>query len=208
VRLAAEARRRALLDAAAALLARGGPEAVQFGDVAAAAGVTRQLVYKFYPNRPALVIAVVEDFARALTGRFAARAAGGVPESLADATRLYVEGVCDTIEAKGVGAWRLLDARGPDAEIAGLAAGIETRLVAPWRARIAATTGASRPEVTALARMIVAACRAVLDLWYGGELTRDQAVRAAARGVSAMLDAFSVAAPRRSRGRTSRAAGG
>jgi AcrR family transcriptional regulator len=207
VRLAADARRRALVDAAAALLARDGVDAVQFAPVAAEAGVTRQLVYKFFPHRRALVMAVLEDFADALDARFAARAARGLPDGIDGAARGYVDAVCDTIAAKGVGAWRLLEARGPDAEVARLAAGIQARLVAPWHPRIAAATGAAPRDVTVLARMIVAACRAVLDLWYAGGVTRAEAIRDAARGVSGMLAAFSVASARRRRGRTRRAAG-
>jgi hypothetical protein len=46
--------------------------------------------------------------------------------------------------------------------------------------------------------MIVAAGRAVLELWYGGVLTREEAVRDASRGVSAMLAAFTVPREKRS----------
>lgn len=197
LRLAPGERRQALLDAAARLLSEQGVDAVQFAEVAAAAGVTRQLVYRFFPNRQALVMAVLEDFAAELTRRFGEGATRIIPGSLGDAARIFVEAVCDTIEAKGIGAWQLLDAKGPDPEIARLGQAIQDRLVEPWYARIAATTGASEREVAALARMIVAAGRAVLDLWYAGGLTRDEAVRDATRGVTGMLGAFTV--PRASR---------
>ena len=198
VRLAADERRRELLAAAARLMPRDGVGAVQVAEVAAAAGVTRQLVYKFFPNRQALIMAVLEDFADDLEQRFGGRAARGFPKNMTDATRVFVDAVCDTIEAKGVGPWRLLDAGGPDAEIARLAHAIDDRLLAPWHPRIALTTGASPREVAALARMIVAAGRAVLELWYGGVLTREEAVRDASRGVSAMLAAFTVPREKRS----------
>jgi AcrR family transcriptional regulator len=198
VRLAADERRRELLAAAARLMTRDGVDAVQFAEVAVAAGVTRQLVYKFFPNRQALIMAVLEDFADDLEQRFGGRAARGFPKNMTDATRVFVDAVCDTIEAKGVGPWRLLDAGGPDAEIARLAHAIDDRLLAPWHPRIALTTGASPREVAALARMIVAAGRAVLELWYGGVLTREEAVRDASRGVSAMLAAFTVPREKRS----------
>lgn len=201
LRLAPGERRQALLDAAARLMSEHGVDAVQFAEVATAAGVTRQLVYRFFPNRQALVMAVLEDFAAELTRRFGAGATRVIPGSLGDAARVFIEAVCDTIEAKGIGAWRLLDAKGPDPEIARLGQEIQDRLVAPWYARIAATTGAGEREVTALARMIVAAGRAVLDLWYAGGLTRDEAVRDATRGVTGLLGAFTVPragrAPRR-----------
>lgn len=192
IRLAPKDRRRELLSAAAVLLTREGVDAVQFADVAAACGVTRQLVYKFFPHRQALIVAVLEDFATDLQQRFGGNIARGFPESVVDATHIFVEAVCDSIEAKGFGPWRLLDAKGPDAEVARRARAIDDRLLAPWHARIAFATGASPREVTALARMIVAAGRAVLELWHDGTLTREEAVRGATRGVSAMLAAFTV----------------
>ena len=73
--------------------------------------------------------------------------------------------------------------------------------MAPWRARIAETLGVSQQDAAILARMIVAAGRAVLELWYNGTLSREAAVRAATRGVSALLQAFSVKKGTRSRSR-------
>ncbi|HEV7731847.1 MAG TPA: TetR/AcrR family transcriptional regulator [Candidatus Binatia bacterium] len=199
MRLAPGARRDELLRAAARLLTDRGVDAVQFAEVANAAGVTRQLVYKFFPNRQTLLMAVLEDFAGELTRRFGESALQSLPDNMGDATRIFVEAVCDTIDAKGAGPWHLLDAKGSDAEVAKLGRAIADRLLAPWLGRIKHATGATPREVTALARMIVAAGRAVLDLWYDGTLTRDEAVRDASRGVSAMLGAFTVTAsgPRR-----------
>lgn len=194
-RLSGGERRRELLRAAAALMTRQGFDAVQFPEVARAAGVTRQLVYKFFPNRHALILAVLTDFADDLTQRFGNGAARALPGNVPDATRVFIEAVCDTIEAKGAGPWRLLDARGADAAVARLGREMEDRLLAPWHARIAVATGASKREVTALARMIAAAGRAVLELWSGGVLTRAEAVRDATRGVTALLDAFQAPRP-------------
>jgi len=44
-----------------------------------------------------------------------------------------------------------------------------------------------------VAHMVVAASRAVLDLWCAGALSREAAVRDTVRGVSALLAAFTVA---------------
>jgi AcrR family transcriptional regulator len=168
---------------------------VQFAPVAAAAGVTRQLVYRFFPSRRALVIAVLEDFSAELEQRFGRGAARGIPGNLVEVTRVFVEAVCDTIDEKGAGAWRLLDWKGSDPELGRLAREIEDRLVGPWHARIALATGASEREAETLARMIVAAGRAVLERWYDGVLSREEAVRDATRGVSALLQAFTVTHP-------------
>lgn len=191
-RLAPVDRRRALVRAAAELLTQRGVVAVQFPDVAAAAGVTRQFVYRFFPNRQALLVAVLEDFADELGRRFAASAAHRLPADIAEATRIFVEAVCDSIEAKTAGPWQLLGAPGDDPDVRRIASEIEERLLAPWRPRIAVTTGAGRREVATLARMIVAAGRVVLDRWNAREITRDEAARDATRGVSALLAAFTV----------------
>jgi len=138
-----------------------------------------------------LVLAVLQDFAEDLTARFGRGALASIPGSLDAVTRAFVEAVCDTIEAKGTGAWHLLDAKGPDPEVAKLGRKIQDDLVMPWHARISETIGVSDREAAMLARMIVAAGRAVLEQWYHGVLTREEAVEATTRGVSALLQAFS-----------------
>ena len=50
-RLPPEERREQLLRVASEILARGGAERVRIPEVARAAGVTRPIVYKFFPNR-------------------------------------------------------------------------------------------------------------------------------------------------------------
>jgi AcrR family transcriptional regulator len=169
-----------------------GVDGVQFAEVAAAAGVTRQLVYRFFPSRQALIMGVLDDFAEDLTQRFGRGAARSIPGSLDEVTRVFVEAVCDTIETKGPGPWHLLDSKGPDPEVARLGREIQDRLVAPWRSRIAETIGVSEREAATVARMVVAAGRVVLEQWYAGAMTRAEAVRDATRGVSALLEAFAV----------------
>ena len=66
-RLAPAERRRDLIRVAAEVMTRDGVDAVVLGDVAVAGGVSRQFVYRFFPSRQALIRAVLEDFADALT---------------------------------------------------------------------------------------------------------------------------------------------
>jgi AcrR family transcriptional regulator len=188
-RLAAAERRGELLRVAADLLTTRGVDGLQFAEVAAAAGVTRPLVYRFFPSRQALILAVLEDYAEDLTGRFA-RGALHSSGTLDEITRVFVEAVCDTIEDKGAGPWHLLDSKGPDPEVARLGREIHDRLMDPWRVRFAKRMGMDERESTTVARMVVAAGRAVLELWAAGELTRAEAVRDTARGISALLAAF------------------
>lgn len=173
------------------MLDAGGVDALQMTDLAVEARVTRPVVYRFFPNRQALIVALLEDFEVTLDRRFldaSGRLLGG---SVADAAGLFVCAVCDTIELKGVGAWRLLNSGGPDPEVAKVADAIYARMLAPWMPHIQAATGASEREVATVSRMLVAAGRAVLAAWLDGISTRDEAIRDATRGISALLAAFS-----------------
>lgn len=190
LRLAPADRRRELLRVAGRLMTDGGVDAVGFGQIATEAGVTRPLVYKFFPSRTALIIAVLEDFAAELNDRFGRGTTRALPANAADAARVFVEAVCDTVEDRGTGPWHLLDAKGPDPQVAARAEQILDELVAPWRLAIAATAGVDEREAGTLARMIVAAGRAVLELWCRGELTREEAVRDTTRGVTALVQGF------------------
>jgi AcrR family transcriptional regulator len=178
---------------ASELLTSRGVDAVQVGEVASAAGVSRQLVYRFFPSRQAIIKAVLEDFADALTTEFGRHAMDRLPVDLAGATRVFVEAACDTIEKQGAGAWHLLDSKGPDPDVARLARSIMDRLVAPWHARISRVTGMEQREATIVARMLVAAGRAVLDLWCAGEVSRAEAVRHATSGMTALLESVPAA---------------
>ena len=196
-RLAPAERRRDLLRAAAARMTTHGVDGVQFAEVAAAAGVTRPLVYRFFPSRQALIMAVLEDYADDLTARLA-RGALRSSGSLDAVARVFIEATCDTIEHKGAGPWHLLDSKGPDPDVARFGQEILDRLMAPWQTRIAHRLGMSERTAAIVARMVIAASRAVLELWSRGLLTREEAVRAAARGVGALLAAFGgPSAPRR-----------
>ena len=189
-RLAPGDRRRDLVRVAARLLSARGVDAVQIADIAAAGGVSRQLVYKFFPSRQAIIKAVLEDFADALTAEFGRHALDRLPADLAEATQVFVEAACDTIQVQGAGAWHLLDSKGPDPDVARLGRSIMDRLVAPWPARISRVAGIGDHEAAIVARMLVAAGRAVLDLWCAGEITRHEAVRYATRGMTALLETF------------------
>lgn len=172
----------------------GGVDAVQVGDVAAAAGVSRQLVYKFFPSRQALIKAVLEDFADALTQEFGRRFANQLPADLEASTRVFIEAACDTIATKGAGPWHLLDSQGPDPEVGRLGQEIMHGLISPWHVHISRFTGIGVREAGIVARMLVAAGCAVLDLWCAGEIERDEAIRYATRGVSVLLVTFPTAA--------------
>jgi AcrR family transcriptional regulator len=190
-RLPARDRRQQLVRTAAALLRRHGTDGLELTRLAAEAGVSRPIVYRFFPSRQALIIGVLEDLESELAVRFAAVAARPFPADIGDATRLFIDAVCDAIEAKGVGPWELLGSKGPDPVVARLARRIHERLLRPWIQNVAVALGVDIREAETVSRMLVAAARSVLEQWYTGAITREEAVRDATRGVSGLLAAFS-----------------
>ena len=90
----------------------------------------------------------------------------------------------------GAGAWRLLDARGVDPALTRAGHRILLGLLAPWHPRITELTGLSPKRANALAMVVVAAGRAMLEGWLDGTLGRKEAIRATTRVVSALLGEF------------------
>lgn len=78
----------AILDAAAAILAEQG-DSVSLADVAQAAGVSRSTLYRYFPTRDALLVALAESAAREVESRLAEVDDGSIPvaEALARLTR-------------------------------------------------------------------------------------------------------------------------
>ncbi|SEF87672.1 transcriptional regulator, TetR family [Actinacidiphila yanglinensis] len=90
-RMSVEQRREQLLAAALDLFGHRRPEDVSIEDVAAAAGVSRPLVYRYFPGgKQQLYEAAVLGAAEELTGRFAVPAEGPPTQRLSDALDSYL----------------------------------------------------------------------------------------------------------------------
>jgi AcrR family transcriptional regulator len=90
-RMSVEQRRGQLLAAAVDLFGHRRPEEVSVDDVAAAAGVSRPLVYRYFPGgKQQLYEAAVLDAAQELIGRFAVPAEGPPTRRLAQALDRYL----------------------------------------------------------------------------------------------------------------------
>ncbi|MFO0691923.1 MAG: TetR/AcrR family transcriptional regulator [Polyangiales bacterium] len=194
-RLSPEARQRQLLDVAARVLSEDGAPALEITTVAARAGVTRPVVYRFFPTRTALLVGVLEDFESDLVHRYQQALLRTLGAPLERTVVAFVEASCDAIEAKGKGAWNLLDARDPDLEAARLGRKVQSRMIAPFVERLAEVTGRSPIDVETVARIVVAAGRAGLDGYLEGRIPRQAAVRDAARAVGAVIAAFATDVP-------------
>lgn len=200
-RLWAPERREQLVDVTARIIAREGVDRVRVPDVAEAAGVTRPVVYRFFPNRQALVSAVLEDFAGELQTRLRARLAehplqepwSGTADDLRHMVRTFVEVVFDTIDDKSAGGWYLLGSAAPYPDLDETMAALKARMVQPWVARVRELTGADASTSETVARMLVAMSRAVVQRWIDGELERAPALDMLMRGTSALLTEFAQA---------------
>jgi AcrR family transcriptional regulator len=102
-RLSVEARRSQLLAAAVDLFGHRRPEDVSVDDVAAAAGVSRPLVYRYFPGgRQQLYEAALQGAAQELIGRFAVPSGGPPSRRLAAALDRYLAYVDEHDAAYGV----------------------------------------------------------------------------------------------------------
>lgn len=190
LRLSPDARRRQLLDVAADVLTRHGVEAVQISEVAARAGVTRPIVYRYFPTREALVLAVLEDFGETIDAAYREALRSSMGQPIDEVTRAFVEASCRVIEAKGAGPWRLLESRGVGREIGRAGLELHDRLFSPWLSNLAELSGRSESELAMILAGVVAMGRSALDHWIDGIVSREVAVEHAARGVRALLEEF------------------
>ncbi len=188
-RLAPAERRAQLLGIASAILAESGPDGLRIPDVADAAGVSRAAVYKHFDGREAVIVAVLEDFRDDLEERFR-QSFRALPEDLETVAQISLACVCETIEAKGAGAWTLLGSGGHSPEVGAVVAPLQKRLVATWLKRVQTVTGLRRRDAEVVAEMLSGANRAALAAWVDGRLSRDAAIAHAVTATTAMLSGF------------------
>jgi AcrR family transcriptional regulator len=189
-RVPSDTRRRQLLAQAAQLLTEHGVERVQITEVAERAGVSRPLVYRLFPTRQALLLAVLEDFTTFIHQRFTQAVQRYEATDVKAIVIAFVEASCEAIEQKGAGPWLLLDPRGADHEISRIGRAIFLELLDPWQRQLGGFLGVSQRRASHLLWIIVAAGRACLAGWIEGTVTRAQAVSDTTRVVTVLLDTF------------------
>lgn len=188
-RLSPENRREQLLRVTSDIIETDGVDMVRIPYVAAAAGVTRPVVYKFFPNRHELIKGVLESFREEFAGR--------TPDISGDQTgeigliaRVFIDAACDTIEAKGSGGWQLMRSVAPDAEIAVISRGFRGQLVEPWLIPLQELTGVPDAEARALADMFLSGAGEILQRWIDGEFSRERVANLLGRIILAVLIEF------------------
>jgi AcrR family transcriptional regulator len=198
-RLWAKDRRQQLIDVSSGIIARDGIDAVRIPEVATTAGVTRPVVYKFFPNRQAILVSVLEDFTDALRDRLRARLVASPPsgpdrnpDDFQTTVRGFVEVVFDVIDEKGPGGWYLFGAVAPFPELEQTITEVRARMVRPWYRAIREVTGAAPTTAELLAQMLVAISRATVQQWIDGAVDRDTAIDALMRGTTAIITEFTI----------------
>jgi AcrR family transcriptional regulator len=190
-RLSPERRRRQLLEIAYDLLNEQGPDGVQVTEVTNRAAVSRPLFYRFFSNRQAILVAVLEDFGELLSKRFAdvmSRVDGG---TLYDIAYAYVDSACDVIDERGVGIWNLVMSRTTDADVLATSAELLQRILEPWQVPLQMLLGEDNASPEMVGDLIVSIGDSALQYWLHGLCTRHHAVSVAAKSIAGMLQALS-----------------
>lgn len=188
-RMVPEERRAQLLEVASALLSERGVEAVRIPEVAEAAGVTRPVVYRFFPSRQAIFIALLEDLRQSIDDRL--EDALRTPKDTLSMVAAFIDTICDAIEEYGPGAWLLLGGAALDDEVASVVRDIEQQLSQPWAERVGLILRGVDPRVVnTVTSMLVASSRAALGNWLRDEIDRETAAVTLAQAVNAILRQF------------------
>jgi len=188
-RLWADDRKQQILRVAARLLSERGVDGLRIPDVAAAAGVTRPVVYRHFPNRQAILMDLLESAGDSFVARLEAAAAIGL-DDLPNLMRALLESLCNEIEDQGPGMWLLLNSTGPDPDVEAVAQAVRERMVAPWYARVAAVTRTNDKEAIAITAMLYGMIPSAVTLWQSGALTKQEAVEHLMKGVGGLIDAY------------------
>lgn len=189
-RLSPENRQQQLLRVTSDIIATDGIDKVRIPHVAAAAGITRPVVYKFFPNRHELIKGVLEDFREDFARRTPNISETDDATDVASIARAFIDAACDTIEAKGSGGWQLLRSVGPDREISAISKEFRGQLVEPWLLPLRELTGVNDAEAQALADMMLSGAGEILQRWIDGDFSRQQVATLLGRIILAVLNEF------------------
>jgi AcrR family transcriptional regulator len=185
-RLSPEVRREQLIDAALAIAADDGVEGLGFTRVAERAGVTRNLVYHYFPGgRSELLLAAVHRAGEQLTGGWSTD--GDVP--LGERLAMNLERMIDHAEGPS-DAWRLHRQSGSslDPEVLRIAAAYRDAVIANISLNHLGT--ATPPPLVRIAlEGFLAFGEAALDAWRASDVPRSELVQMLGSTLVATLEA-------------------
>ena len=189
-RLSPQDRHRQLLRVTSDIIATDGIDNVRIPYVASAAGVTRPVVYKFFPNRHELIKGVLQDFQEEYTRRVPEVTDPDEQTDIAGTARAFIDAACDTIEDRGSGGWQLLRSVGPDPEILAISTQFRKQLVAPWLGPLRVLTGVDETVAQALTDVMLTAAGEIMQRWIDGDFSREQVATLLGRIILAVLNEF------------------
>ncbi len=210
-RLWAPQRRRQLLDVAAQMLRDHGVDGLRLGDLAIAAGVTKPVVYRHFPNRQALIIALMRDYGDYLDERFQ-REFARVPEegtlplyhfigadldkepekgkALAQLVSSFSRFLTVSFEVeaeRGAALRQLVCSMGTDPEIEKVRSQVFEKMISQPTRLVGRITGLSPKDASALTVMCYGTADAALSRWLTGQLSRTRAIELARRAIIVMV---------------------
>src|SRR5262245_6335496 len=193
--LSAPKRRDHLLDAAGRLVRSGGWTALSMQGLAAAAGVSRQLVYEHFATGDELHLATLTHlFERAYTSTVAILASGaGVAETIGRSFALFLDLPLEERHALRALAIETEPGR---SSVARARARLRIGVAGVWGPSVRRQPGVDEAEATALAWMLTTAAWGLSDTIADGTLGRARAIDLFVRFADRTLSAWRVA-PRR-----------
>jgi AcrR family transcriptional regulator len=194
--LSAPRRRDHLLDAAGRLVRSGGWTALSMQGLAAAAGVSRQLVYEHFDTADDLHLATLTHlFERAYTSTIAIATSGAdVEETIGRSFELFLD---LPLEERHALRTLAIETEPGRPSVARARVRLRNRIAAVWVPYVRQQTGVVEAEATALAWMLTTAAWGLSDTIADGTLTRARAVDLFVRFVDRTLSAWRVKPPRR-----------
>lgn len=164
-------RREQILATASRLLASEGPPALRPDRVAAAAGVSRPVVYDHFAGQDELAAALIERYGDALLARVE-DAFSAHPRDFETAVRQALHTYLDCVEEEGAGLRILLGTIGHGADETRRR--VHGRAIAAWTARIAKHVRLPAVEARAAAVSLTASIWALVGLWLEGRIPRSR----------------------------------
>jgi AcrR family transcriptional regulator len=186
-----ERRRQQLLRAAAFLIETEGTDAMRIPRVAELAGCARTLVYRYFPSREDLFVAVIEEFYENLGQRLSPNAAAAGMRSLTDreAARPLLEAIWDSITEVGAAGLILYASPRLGVELADRFAEVSEQQHALWLEPLR-ERGLSEIEAALVSRSAAAMLTEFIARSRSGEITRDEALDLGQRALAGMIEGF------------------
>jgi len=186
-----ERRRQQLLRAAAFLIETEGTDAMRIPRVAELAGCARTLVYRYFPSREDLFVAVIEEFYENLGQRLSPNAAAAGMRSLTDrdAARPLLEAIWDSITEVGAAGLILYASPRLGVELADRFAEVSEQQHALWLEPLR-ERGLSEIEAALVSRSAAAMLTEFIARSRSGEITRDEALDLGQCALAGMIEGF------------------